>query len=540
MLQSSILVDLWAIKMNLVDNKLMKYLFLFGIFIFVIGMSCVVNVPDNDLWARLIAGGYIVENLSVAKFDFLSYTPTHPWYDHEWGASIFFYLALKYFGHSGLIFLKGVLVALTLFFCYKTVEQRKPEATVPYNILYFAIMFLALNKTLGHTVRCLLFTCLFFAIFMYILERARQNKNKGLVLLPILMVLWSNIHGGCVSGLGLIGFYLVGEFLNKKPFMKYFYTLIASVLGLFINPYGIEYVQFLFSAVTMHREYISEWTSPFHPKYLMAYMQAKLYLFAMFIVVIAWHIKNKVKFAQMDKVKAIIFIAMTYLAVTHIRHLSFYILAVGTLFYNEFYSLFNSIIQKIKSLFKMDEDTAKSFVLFKEICVYLLIFILALPPLLDENKQIRITESEYPRYAIEFIDINKLNGNLFVNFDWGSYAAYKLYPNNLIVMDGRYEEVYDPELLLQLKDFHLVKNDWYKIIRDYKTDVLLLEKEYPVYNEILKHKDWTLVFENNLSGVFVPTSTVKEEYLMPIPADDFYNKTLFNTKIKYKELKSGN
>ena len=95
-------------------------------------------------------------------------------------------------------------------------------------------------------------------------------------------------------------------------------------------------------------------------------------------------------------------------------------------------------------------------------------------------------------------------------------------------MDGRYEEVYNPDLLLQLKDFHLVKGDWYKIIRDYKTDVMILEKKYPVFEEIKKHKDWKLVFENNLSGVFVPTTKLKEHYYLPIPNDEYYNKTLFD------------
>ena len=86
-----------------------KHLFIITIFVLSMGLCCVYNCfPDNDLWARLIAGAHVVEKLSVLKYDFLSYTETHPWYDHEWGASIFFYLALKYFGHAGLILLKGI------------------------------------------------------------------------------------------------------------------------------------------------------------------------------------------------------------------------------------------------------------------------------------------------------------------------------------------------------------------------------------------------------------------------------------------------
>ena len=80
----------------------------------------------------------------------------------------------------------------------------------------------------------------------------------------------------------------------------------------------------------------------------------------------------------------------------------------------------------------------------------------------------------------------------------------------------------------------MVKNDWYKVIRDYKTDVLVIEKKYPVYNKILQHAEWKLVFENNFSGVFVPTSTAKDNYIMPIAEDDYYNKTLFYKNFRFK------
>lgn len=179
-------------------------------------------------------------------------------------------------------------------------------------------------------------------------------------------------------------------------------------------------------------------------------------------------------------------------------------------------------------------ELINNFCTVKDILIYIFLLLVALPPLFSAEKQIRITETAYPRYAIEFVKINNLTGNLFINFDWGSYAAYKLYPNNLIVMDGRYEEVYAPELLDELYNFHQLENDWYKIIRDYKTDVMIIEKKYPVYEKIINHPDWKLVFDNNLSGVFVPSDKLKEEYLYPIPNDDYYNQTKFDTGIRFK------
>ncbi|MBQ8887486.1 MAG: hypothetical protein IJY61_07295 [Candidatus Gastranaerophilales bacterium] len=511
-----------------------KILFIATLFILCIGLCCLNCYPDNDLWARLIAGAHIVEKLSVLKYDFLSYTKTHPWYDHEWGASVFFYLALKYFGHSGLIILKGLLAGITLFFCYKTVEIRKPQSTIPYNIAYFAIMFLVAYKNLGPTTRCLLFTCVFFSIFLYILELSRTGKKKQLFLLPFLMIIWSNIHGGCMSGIGLIGLYIVGEFLNKKSFKEYIYTLLGCLGALFINPYGFEYVKFLFFATTMKREMITEWRSSFIAKNMGLFIRYKLYLISMIFIQVAYLIKNKINYEKLDKTKLLIILAMTYLSVTHIRHHTFFIFAVGTLLYDEFYSLFNSLIAKIQDKFNIkNEDNIKTFILAKEVIIYFILLIISIPPILEKDKLIEITSTKYPRYAVEFVKINELKGNLLTSFNWGSYIAYKLYPHNLISMDGRYEEVYDPSLLVDINNFNMIKNNWDKILKEYKTDIMIIDAEYPIFDKLLNSKDWTLVFENNIAGVFVPTEKVKDKYIYPRTDDEYYNITLFNTDIKF-------
>lgn len=514
--------------------NLKKLLFVITLFIMCMGLCCLNCYPDNDLWARLIAGEHIVENLRILKHDFMSYTPTHIWYDHEWGASVFFYIALKYFGHSGLIFLKGILTAITLFICYKTVEIRNPKSTVSYNILYFAFMFFVLQKSLGPVTRCLLFTCLFFSLFLYILERARIGKTKSLIWLPLIMLFWSNIHGGCISGLGLILIYCAGEFLNKKPIKNYILAAAASLAVLIINPYGIEYVKFLFFAATMDRTFVSEWTSPLHKHYLKGFIRFKLYLLFIILVQIIHTVKNNINYDKQDKTKLLLLLTMIYLSLTHLRHIPFFILTAGTLYYDEFYSLFNNFMTFIREKLKInDKETINSIILLKEITVYFILLIMSLPLILDREKEIRITETKYPRYAIEFLRINDIRGNLFINFDWGSYAGYKLFPYNRIVMDGRYEEVYNPDLLISLKNFHLLKNDWYKIIRDYKTDIMVIEKKYPVYNRILLDSNWKIIFENNLYGIFVPFDSAKDNYLMPSTEDNYYNKTLFNKNFTF-------
>ncbi len=524
---------------NIKENNIpFKILFIAILFIFCIGINCINSHPDNDLWARLTAGGYIIENLSLAKTDFLSYTPTHTWYDHEWGSSIIFYIILKYFGASGLILLKGILTALTLFMCYKTVELRKSQYSISYNILFYAFMLISFQKSLGSTVRCLMFSCLFFTLFLYILERSRLSDKKPLIILPFIMVLWANMHGGCASGLGLIFLYIIGSAIDKKNFLPYLYTFIGCLAALFVNPYGIDYVYFLFNAVTMDRSFITEWASPFHRYYFNGYINYKIFTALMILIQIISVIKAKKNCKSINKTEIIILLTTLYLSVCHIRNIPFFVITAGIFLYDDFYFVINEIFKFTREILRINNDKIiNNIVLLKEITVYLLIFIMYFTPIISK-KEIRITETEYPRYSVEFVKINNLKGNLLINFDWGSYAAYKLYPNNLIFMDGRYEEVYNPDLLTKLKNFHLVKTDnWDEIIKDYKTDVMILEKKYPVYKKIKEGGNWEVVFENNYSGVFVPKESVKEKYYYPIADNNYYNLTLFNTQMNYNAIK---
>ena len=90
-------------------------LFYLTLFLLILAFSTAANYFDFDLWARLIAGMGVVDGGQVLKTDFLSYTPVHTWWDHEWGAGVIFYLFLKFCGPYSLIILQAVLMFLIFF-----------------------------------------------------------------------------------------------------------------------------------------------------------------------------------------------------------------------------------------------------------------------------------------------------------------------------------------------------------------------------------------------------------------------------------------
>lgn len=516
------------IKNNRLDEKIKPFVFYLIFFLFILAFSTTSIGYDFDFWARLIAGMAFVQTGHVLKQDFLSYTPTHTWYDHEWGSGVIFYLVQHFFSNVGILFLQTILIFLIFFALTKIVELRGLKTTSAYNFLFYYFGFIAMSQILNEPVRCQLFTFLFFTVFLYILELSRKEENKWLWLMPVIMIFWNNLHGGSVSGIGLILIYIVGEFLNKKPVKKYILPLVLSIFVLPINPWGFKYLGFLLSATTMKRPDIMEWWGLFSKHNIFNYMKFKF--FALFILIAQFGliIKNlSSKKFSFDKTKFLVLAVTFFISWQHVKLIPFFVISATCFLYDDFYTVFNSTTKNIFN------KIAKQ----KDIVIYGLILLFSFLNINSKIFQPILTWDKYPLKSVEFIKINNIKGDLLINFGLGSYASYKLYPNNKIYMDGRYEEVYYDYMVPLLKKFYLVLGGWSEVLKLFPPDVMIIEKYYPVYNALLASKDWELVYDGDKDfGVFVKFKDAKETkitYKMPSNNLNYYQKTLFNTDINF-------
>lgn len=499
--------------------------------------------PDYDLWARLIAGMSIVENGKVLMHDFYSYTPTNSvWFDHEWGASavIYWITTLSDFFHKTkfemLVILQQFLIFTIITLSVLCVKIRKPQFSVPYQILYFSIAVLCAKITFVPTVRCHLFTFALFALWLIILESYRiYNKKIFLFLLPPIMLIWANTHGGCLSGLGILAVYAVGEALNKKDFKPYLITLFVSLGILFINPYGPDYVKFLFAAGTMSRNLIQEWQSPF----LMEDKAAKFityFIFMSAIFVFQLFIK-RTDFKNYDKTKLLLFLSTAFISAAHAKLIPFFVITSSIFLFDDVYEILN----KIPWLKKLNNPESK--------IVYTIILLLSALAI-KMDKAPNINSIPYPFQPVEFMKIKKISGNLFTDMTYGSFCAYKLYPQNKIFMDGRYEEVYNPKLLEKIENFAKDDEDEesMSVINDYPTDIILIfsnnsdipMKDIPLSIQ-LQELGWKLIYKDGWWFILVrPDYPYNDDLYDDFAKNkknnfDFYKydqKNLLNTDIK--------
>lgn len=500
-------------------------------FLFILAFSTTANGYDYDFWARLIAGMGFVQTGHVLKHDFLSYTPTHTWFDHEWGSGVIFYLTQHFFSSAGILILQAILIFIIFFVITKIVELRGVKTTSAFNFLFYFFAFNAMSQNLNEPIRCQMFSFMFFTVFLYILELARSGNNKPLFALPILMIIWNNLHGGCVAGVGLILLYIIGEFLNRKPVKKYIYALIPTVLALPINPWGFEYLKFLLKASTMKRPDVMEWWGLFSKFHMFGFMKFKISALVLLLTEFGFVVKQNIsKTFDFDKTKFLVLAVTLFLAIQHVKLIPFFVICATCFLYDDFYTVFNSLTKNIFNKIANIKDA----IIYGLILIFALININAkiFEPLLVWNK--------YPLIPIEFIKINEIKGNLLINFGLGSYASYKLYPNNRIYMDGRYEEVYYDYMVPLLKKFYLANlkdASWDELLKRFPPDVMVIEKFYPVYNVLKNRKEWKLVLEDQNYGVFVKAKHARKKYKKPYKGPssnlDYYKKTLFDTDINF-------
>ena len=162
-----------------------------------------------------------------------------------------------------------------------------------------------------------------------------------------------------------------------------------------------------------------------------------------------------------------------------------------------------------------------------------MIIIMSLFSFAAKDYSIPLNYAAYPVREVEFIRINNIKGDILTNFGLGSYVSYKLHPNNLIYMDGRYEEVYYDEMVPLLKKFFLVNPGWDEVLKKYPPEIMILEKYYPVYDALKNSDDWKLVFEGEVFGVFVLAKNAKAQLNFATNDINYYKDTLFDTDIKF-------
>jgi len=176
---------------------------------------------STDEWWHLKTGYWIVQHgFQVPQKDVFTYTAaSYDWDNHEWLSEALMYKVWQWGNDAGLggwrtlIVLKTLLLVATYLLMARFIRQRAGDRRMRGVLiaLFVALLAAALGRRMFWP-RPPVVSSLFFVFYLYVLwlHRSGRLKTPWLFVLPLLMPLWANLHGGFILGGVVVAAYFGG------------------------------------------------------------------------------------------------------------------------------------------------------------------------------------------------------------------------------------------------------------------------------------------------------------------------------------------
>lgn len=505
-----------------------------AVIILSIFLFALIPVNDFDFWWHLKTGEYILEHKKLPDTDPFSYTavstdrdsPGRPQFilKSYWLGQAIFAVIVKVFGLKGFIVMRAAVFALIALIALKiqslqsivyspksaVSELRTPNSEPLSAIRYSLLLLLALITTECLTDRPQMFSFLFAILVVYIIEVVRICGLRPIAYgLPLIMLLWAQIHAGYIVGIAYLLVYLITipfeEILKRRS--KILIPLIAlSVLITYLNPchwQGMGAAFYAHGGSVLFKETL-EFLSPVtifpfvkkNPGWLSYWGLIGLSLIAI-IPLIKRRLWTRLLMLTGTALASLISMRYTYF---------FAPVAVAII-----PSIFNGrgkfIIANLK--FKMLTDN------FKVMSVsIILILILAFTLTFTYHRvnfkgllKSEIAGGYFPGQAADYILSRGIPQPIFNDVNWGGYLTYRLWPEYKVFVDTRALNI---DIYRQYMSVLNYTREGEDILQVYRIKSIITPainpytgEIFPLVRGLMKDDNWALIYLDGVATIFV-------------------------------------
>src|SRR5574344_2868970 len=185
------------------------------VFTFLIGLFMAFEpITDDDWFWHYVVGNWVNNNHAIPTHELFSWFGNFSWTAHEWLTELIMYKLTP----LGCI----IMMLVIFFFLYLIMVKSlrvKLNKILDFKLLYLLLMTVFFKVT---GPRPYIVSLLFFAYLIYVLFSYLDNKkwaNKLIWSIPVLQILWVNLHGGSssMSYIFIIGSLLCDGILRIIP-----------------------------------------------------------------------------------------------------------------------------------------------------------------------------------------------------------------------------------------------------------------------------------------------------------------------------------
>jgi hypothetical protein len=451
---------------------------------------------DGDTLWHIKFGDLILERGELITRDIFSHTAAgEPWTSHEWLAEIIMAAVHRMAGLPGVVIFYFLIAALSFWILFKIAQ----ECGAGEWLSIFAVS-LALCLSLTHLLaRPHIFTWLFGLTTLFILLKG----GRSLFLLPVLMIPWTNLHGGFALGLVLQGLFIAGNILDglltagPRPVWRTIWdeqktlciVLLLSLVATGINPFGYHMLLFPFEVSKgAFSILISEWLAP----NLQAFWYFRLYLLFLFILI--FFSGRKISWSN-----RLILLFFVNASLTHVRHISIVGLFLTPL-----------VVQGIKPLIEQLPLNRKRTSSGADLSLspatgpiatvafgFLLLSLCSLnwEPWEKLGRAIIPPPEKFSSGVVKFLQESPPQGNLFNHDEWGDYLIYAMDPPPKLFLDGRLD-MYGEEVIEDYAKIAYTQEEVESVLGKHEIDWVLFPPS--PFTRYLKAKGtWQEIYGDN-------------------------------------------
>lgn len=478
--------------------------------LFILLFAMAVRVPtDTDTWWHIRSGEYILDHTQIPTTDPFSHTRQgEDWIDHSWGSQVVIYGAYELFGggvapgdsgNIGLALYMATLATVGMAFVYLMGEGN-------VYVRAFCVVLGAAAAAVFWSLRPQMFSFMLGGLVLYLLHLYKREDIDRLWLIPPIIVLWVNLHGGFAIGFillfGSIAGELSGNLFNRDddrvigwPRLKKMILVTAVSIPLVaLNPYGVQMLGYPFRTVGIGvlQDFIQEWSSPdFH--------QPQNWPFAMLLLgVLA---TAGLSSRRIDWTDLALVGGTAIMALMSGRNIAVFALVATPVLNRHLNAWLTDRGWQIRL-----RRTVSRPVLITNWLLLLMVLaggLVKIAAALNEETVRTAQEQFFPVEVAAYLRESPPPGAMFNSYNWGGYLMFAA-PDVPVYVDGR-TDLYDDEFLRQYLEIVFLQDDWEAALDAQDIGFVAIEADSVLAAMLRSQSDrWDeRLFDEERSAVFV-------------------------------------
>lgn len=464
------------------------------------------QLSDSDLWGHLKFGRDLIANGSWPANNVYSYSaPDFHWLHHEWLSEVLMAFLFGKLGVAGLKIFKfacstGIISFLVL------AEAETGALAISATVALFAAAIILVPSM---QFRPQLFDFLMFSAIVALLARHNYRGAGPLWIAVPIVALWSNLHGGFFMGVVAIGVYggalslsdfLAGRGLARGSTVLAITALAAlSTLCTFLIPPARDTWRTLIYSLMnpMTRDTIQDWR-PLIDSFITSPAGGIGRTFFGFVLLVFAIESVTILLTRRRGDLPLIAVAAVMIAASFmsVRNVPFGICALTPVFARHFGPLPSP---RTPALVKSDPPISRGFWLATQlvIVVIALMFARASGVLLQT-----IGSAGSPIGALDFLNRNRLKGNVLTDFGWGNYVLWHAAPGTRVFIDSRYDLGYPPKVVSDFLAFETGRPAGAETLVNYPHDYVLIQSNAPSKELMKSQTEWILIYSDPVGMLY--------------------------------------